>query len=98
TFTNTSVTQSVTLTKTWVNAIAGDTTTLTISGTQVTNAVGGNSTAPSTTNNATATAVVGSTVNLAETLGGGSAGAHTPALTCLSGGNPVTLTTATTTR
>jgi hypothetical protein len=92
TFTNTRVTNSVTLTKSWVNSTAGDTTTLVIFGDQVTNAVQGNSTAPSTTTNATATASVGSTVNLAETLGGGNVGVYTASLACTANGNPVPVT------
>ena len=40
TFTNTRLTNSVTLTKSWVSAVPGDTTALVISGDQVTNAAG----------------------------------------------------------
>ena len=95
TFTNTAATaatNSVTLTKSWVNGIAGDTVTLTISGAQVSGAVGGSSTAPSTTTNATATASVGSTVNLAETLGGDNVGSYTASLACTANGSPLTVT------
>ena len=95
TFTNTAgtaETNSVTLTKSWVNSSAGDTATLTISGAQVTDAVDGSSTAPSTTTNATATASVGSTVNLAETLGGGNVGVYTASLACTANGSPLTVT------
>ena len=92
TFTNTRATNSVTLTKSWGNAVPGDTTTLVIFGDQVSNAVQGNSTAPSTTTNATATASVGSTVNLAETLGGGNVGVYTASLACTANGNPVPVT------
>src|SRR5438105_8378800 len=70
TFTNTGSTIAVSLTKLWVNAVTGDTTTLSITGAQVSGATGGTSTAPSTTTDATATAVSGSTVSLAEALGG----------------------------
>ena len=82
----------MTLTKSWVNGSAGDTATLTISGAQVSGAVGGSSTAPSTTTNATATASVGSTVNLAETLGGGNVGSYTASLACTANGSPLTVT------
>ena len=82
----------MTLTKSWVNGTAGDTTTLTISGAQVSGAVGGSSTAPATTTNATATASVGSTVNLAETLGGGNVGSYTASLACTANGSPLTVT------
>jgi ribosomal protein L13 len=92
TFTNTGTTAGVTLTKSWASAVTGDTTTLTISGDQVSGATGGDSTAPSTTTAATATAVGGSTVNLAEGLGGGNKGSYTPTLACTSNGAPVTVT------
>jgi hypothetical protein len=92
TFTNTGSTGAVTLTKVWTNSIAGDTVTLTISGTQVTGATGGNSTAPSTTTAATGTAVTGSTVNVAEALGGANVGVYVPSLVCTSNGAPVTVT------
>src|SRR5207245_85883 len=83
TITNTGTTAEITLTKAWVNAVAGDTANpLAISGPQVTGAVNGSSTAPNTTTPATATAVSGSTVTLAETLGGGNQGTYSTALAC----------------
>jgi hypothetical protein len=95
TFTNTGAIIGVTLTKSWVNAVDGDTTTLTISGAQVTNASGGNSTAPSTTTNATAIAVSGSVVDLAEAVGGGNVGTYTTTLSCVSDGQSVPVTNGT---
>ena len=95
TFTNTGVTNAVTLTKSWVNGIAGDTATLTISGAQVSGAVGGSSTAPATTTNAAATASVGSTVTLAETLGVGNVGTYTSSVGCTANGSPITVTSNT---
>ncbi len=92
TFTNTRATNSVTLTKSWANAVTGDTTTLVIFGDQVSSAVDGTSTAPSTTTDATATASVGSTVNLSETLGGGNVGVYTASFACTANGNPVPVT------
>jgi uncharacterized repeat protein (TIGR01451 family) len=92
TFTNTGLSAGVTLTKVWVNASTGDTTTLTISGPQVTGAVGGNSTAPATTVNATANASIATTVTLSETLGAGNKGVYTTTLACTTNGNPVTVT------
>ena len=93
TFTNIRATNSVTLTKSWVSAVAGDTTSLDISGDQVTNApVLGTSTAPSTTTPAVATASVGSTVNLAEMLGAGNVGSYTASLACTANGSPLTVT------
>ena len=95
TFTNTRLTNLVTLTKSWVSAVSGDTTTLDIFGDQVTSAVQGNSTAPSTTTAATATASVGSTVSLAETLGVGNAGTYISSVACTDSGGPITVTSNT---
>ncbi len=52
----------------------------------------GDSTAPSTTTNAVATASVGSTVNVAEVLGLVNVGSYTASLACAANGSPLTVT------
>lgn len=75
------VLRSITLGKTWVNAVAGNAVTLTITG--ATNAVAGNSTAPTTTTNATAVAGAGAVITLTETFTGGNAAGYVTTLACM---------------
>ncbi|MDR2013264.1 MAG: DUF11 domain-containing protein, partial [Rhodanobacter sp.] len=90
------VTRPVTLTKIWQGATAGNAVRLTISGTDVSSATVGNSTAPSTTTNATAQAWFGSTVTLTEAFTSGSASAYLTTLNCVKAtdGSTVTVTPA----
>ena len=91
TFTNTRATNSVTLTKSWVNSTAGDTTTLVISGDQVTNTgpVLGNSTAPTGDDQRGGNGIRWLEVNLAEMLGPGNFGSYTASLACKANGSPL---------
>lgn len=90
TFTNSPISNLVTLTKRWVSAPNGSTAALSITGPGVTNAVGATSVSgegpnPDTTNQATASAYLGSTVSLVETLGG-TAAAYAPSYSCTQSG------------
>jgi len=87
TFTNTAE-YPVVLTKTWVNAITGDTVGLAI--TDGTNTGTGSSTAPATTTDATLTTLAGDTVGLSETFTTGTAANYTSTLECDNDVTPVT--------
>jgi uncharacterized repeat protein (TIGR01451 family)/fimbrial isopeptide formation D2 family protein len=90
TYTNTAKTATVTLQKTWVNGIAGDTTALTINGgnpaTSTSGGQAGSWTDP--TNVATATVSTGSVVTLAEALGAANKAGYGSSLSCTNGVNP----------
>ncbi|WP_433862420.1 hypothetical protein [Streptomyces sp. L7] len=99
TLTNTALTAGVTLTKRWVGALTGSTAALTIGGPAVTGAVSSTSTAgtgpnPDTANVATATANLGSTVTLAEAMGG-TAATYAASYACTQAGTGWTATGAT---
>jgi len=78
------VSRAVSLTKSWVNGIAGDAVTLTIGGAGVTGAVGGSSSAGGATTPATASAEAGSTVSIEEAFNPpGAAANYTAAMSCV---------------
>ena len=79
----------VTLTKSWQDAVDGDTARLTISGPSVSDAVAGSSTAPAAGTAASARAVPGSTVTLAETVTSPSGASYASAYSCSRGGTSV---------
>jgi len=85
TFTNTAA-YSLVLTKTWVNAAAGDHVDLTIGDGTAT--ASGSSTAPATTTNATLGVLAGDTVHLGETFTTGSAADYATTLSCDNGVTP----------
>ena len=76
------VTRPVTLTKLWQGATAGNAVSLSITGPNVSGAVAGTSTAPSTTTAAIAQALPGSTVTLTEGFTSGSAANYAVTLAC----------------
>lgn len=81
---------TVTLSKQWSNAIAGDSVSLQITGGASSPATG-SSTAPGTTVDATTNASAGATIALAETFTNGSAANYSATLACSNGGVPVAL-------
>ncbi|GAA0423304.1 hypothetical protein [Leifsonia naganoensis] len=98
TLTNTAISNPITLTKSWVNALPGSKARLTIGGTGVTGAVNRTSTAgtgpnPDTANVASATGVVGALVTLSETLTG-TAAEYAASYACTQAGTSWTSTGA----
>jgi len=83
TVTSTAASHNNTLTKVWTGATAGNKVSLNITGTGVTNAVAGTSTAPNTTTAATASATVGTTLNLVEAFTAGTAAQYATTLACV---------------
>ncbi len=93
TFSNTQIDTNVTLTKEWVDGIAGDELDLTITGgTGSVAAVDGDSAVSGATNIATATALVGDTVVLTEAFTTGDDANYTTTLVCLTPANDVVYT------
>ncbi len=89
TITNTRTSASLILQKTWVNAAAGDTAALTITGSDAatfgsatSTATGAAGSATDTVNRATAVIFSGGTVDLAEDLGAGNTGSYTSLIVC----------------
>lgn len=83
TFQNTRKSAELTLTKAWVNGLAGDTAALNASGSSGLAApAAGNSTAPDTTSPAVLTIYAGETVTLSELLGEANGASYTAALAC----------------
>jgi hypothetical protein len=88
TFTNTRTSAAITLQKTWVNGAAGDTADLTIEGgapslaSATSTATGASGPETDTVNHATATALSGSTITLAEQLGTANTGSYTSHIAC----------------
>jgi hypothetical protein len=90
TFTNTAI-HPVVLTKTWQNAIPGDTVSLSIrDGANI--GTPGSSTAGGTTTDATLTGLAGDTISLTETFTTGTAANYTSALACDNGVTPAPAT------
>lgn len=83
-FTNTPLSAKVTVTKTWVNAIAGDTSSFTANDGTVSSpdSPEGSSTAPTNGNVITASFARGTTVNVSEVLAAGNKGVYTTTLKC----------------
>lgn len=75
-FTNTPLSAKVTVTKTWVGAVAGDTASFTA------NTVAGTSTAPANGNVISTSFAQGTRVTVAELLGAANKGSYTTALEC----------------
>jgi hypothetical protein len=86
TFTNDRNAARVVLTKHWVNAIAGDTVSLTVTDGSASNI--GSSTAPATTTNATLPVFAGDTVSVAEAFTVGDSANYTSTLACDHGVTP----------
>ncbi|MEE2569546.1 DUF11 domain-containing protein [Pseudarthrobacter sp. J64] len=83
TFQNTRKSAELTLTKAWVNGLAGDTASLTASGSSgLATEATGSSTAPDTTSPAVLTIYAGETVTLGEALGAANGASYTAALAC----------------
>ncbi|MEE2524471.1 DUF11 domain-containing protein [Pseudarthrobacter sp. J47] len=88
TFQNTRKSAELTLTKAWVNGLAGDTASLTASGSSglVPGGAAGSSTAPDTTSPAVLTIYAGETVTLSELLADANGASYTAALACSADG------------